>query len=214
MPACDSGLVRADQRGIPCAKLKTMAAREAHETGGKAGAASVRHENIRPKSEATRGRRAARCDAAKKAGGLVNNNENTSARPRAMRQERGPERSARLESLAKATRRSRCGAAKAANEVKISTAGSSEDQARTRSHGIEPRRPIVNARKSLLIPRRHLGAAGGAAVFAFGAGRFLPLAGPVGSSCAYTGSGSNLSASPGSRAPTAGRGATGTVCGS
>ena len=43
---------------------------------------------------------------------------------------------------------------------------------------------IVNACRSLLIPRRHLGAAGGAAVFALGAGRFLPLAGPVGSSCA------------------------------
>src|ERR1043166_1249195 len=97
MPACDPGLIRADQRGIPCAKPQTMAGREGREAGGRAGAASVRHENIRQSSDATRGRRPAYCDAAKKAGELVNNNENTSARPRAMRQERGPERLERVE---------------------------------------------------------------------------------------------------------------------
>ena len=56
------------------------------------------------------------------------------------------------------------------------------------SDGLGRARPagpaIVNACRSLLIPRRHFGAAGGAGVFAFGAGRFLPLAGSVGSSCA------------------------------
>src|ERR1043166_5206778 len=143
MPACDPELMRADQRGIPCTKPKTLAAQEGREAGERAGAASVRHENIRPSSEATRGWHAPCCDAAKKAGDLVNNNENTSARPRAMRQERGPEASERLESLGKATRGSRRGAAKGANEVKISRAGSSEDQAGARHHGIEPPRPLL-----------------------------------------------------------------------
>src|SRR5262249_2993221 len=42
---------------------------------------------------------------------------------------------------------------------------------------------ISNACRSLLIPLAHFGG-GGAWVFAFGAGRFLPLVGAVGSSCA------------------------------
>jgi hypothetical protein len=42
----------------------------------------------------------------------------------------------------------------------------------------------ADACRSLLIPRTHFGAAGGAGVLALGAGRFLPLAGPIGSSCA------------------------------
>src|ERR1043166_2624607 len=68
---------------------------------------------------------------------------------------------------------SRCGAAYGADEGKYQ----GEDQMRIKQaqDPIEPAAraalapAIVNACRSLLIPRRHLGAAGGAAVFALGA---------------------------------------------
>src|ERR1051326_9038978 len=184
-----------------------MAAREGREAGGKTRHRAFSARELFPERRSDPGQRTTRCTATQKAGALVNNNENTSARPRAMRQEPKPQGSDHLESFGKTLRASRRSAARGAKEMKISRLG--HHAATERCKRRAPRRPIVeacrsllipssdglgrarpagpaivNACRSLLIPRRHFGAAGGAGVFAFWAGRFLPLAGSVGSSCA------------------------------
>ena len=150
----DLELVRANRGGSPCGEPKTMAVRESSNVADKEGSAPAFWSR---EHYACANGNLSCCTAAKKAGALVNNNESTSAAAFAMQ------------------KRSRGGAMRRKYQGRWNRSAAA---ARRGNDG------EADACRSLLIPRAHFGAAGGAAVLAFGAGRFLPLAGPTGSSCA------------------------------
>jgi hypothetical protein len=168
-----------------------MAVRGRREADGRRGASRVWAREQFARTENRPWAEPVMLQGSKKAGALDNNNESASAAADGDAAGTRTERIGVL-GIVREKRREEADAAQHAEAMKRKYQERDQANIKQEQDPMEPQRGCcasgndgeVDACRSLLIPRAHFGAAGGAAVFALGAGRFLPLAGPTGSSCA------------------------------